>query len=123
MVCFRAGDTSYCVPVLATRAVRTTAGILSMPWTRRGVTGIIPGTPALTVICPLVEGGSHVLIICTPTKTFGLQVDAVSSLIRVEDSEIGPAPDGQARNLVSGTAERDGQLLLVADPQALAGLL
>jgi chemotaxis signal transduction protein len=123
MVCFHAGDTAYCVSVEAIRGVRTTAGIMALPRARRGVTGMIPGDPPLTVIDPLGRGGAHVLILDTPTKTFGLLVDAVTSLYQVDGTTIGPAPEGQSRKLISGTLERDGQLLLIADAQALAGLL
>jgi chemotaxis signal transduction protein len=123
MVCFTAADTAYCLPVDATRAVRTTAGITALPRARRGVTGLIAGDPPLTVICPLGKGGSHILVVRTQDKTFGLQVDAVTYLYQVDDSKIGPAPNGQSRPLVSGTVERNGQLLLIADPDALAALL
>jgi chemotaxis signal transduction protein len=123
MVCFSAADTEYCLPVEATRAVRTTVGLAALPQARRGVTGVIAGSPPLTVICPLGSGGSHILVLRAQNKTFGLQVDAVTSLYRVDDREIGPAPDGQSRRLVSGTVERDGQLLLITDPDALAALL
>ena len=49
--------------------------------------------------------------------------DAVTELCQVQDDMVGPAPGGQARPLVSGTVERDGHLLLIADPDALAGEL
>jgi chemotaxis signal transduction protein len=123
MVCFSAADTAYCLPVEATRAVRIAAGITALPRARRGVAGMIPGDPPLTVICPLGRGGTHILVIATRGKTFGLQVEAVTSLYQVDQTKVGPAPDGQSLQLISGTVERDGQLLLIADPEALAALL
>jgi chemotaxis signal transduction protein len=123
MVCFRTGSTAYCVPVAATRAVRTTFEMMALPRTRRGIVGIIPGDPPLTVIAPLGSGGSHVLVIEADGKTFGLLVDSVTGLYRVDAASIRHAPDGQSQQLVSGTVERDGQLTLVADPDALAGRL
>jgi chemotaxis signal transduction protein len=123
MVCFRIGSTAYCVPVAATRAVRTTFEMMPLPRTRRGVVGIIPGDPPLTVIAPLGTGGSHVLVIEAAGKTFGLLVDSVTGLYQVDAASIRHAPDGQLQQLVSGTVERDGQLMLVADPEALAGRL
>jgi chemotaxis signal transduction protein len=123
MVCFRTGSTAYCVPVAATRAVRTTFDMMAMPRTRRGVAGIIPGDPPLTVIAPLGSGGSHVLVIEAAGKTFGLLVDTVTGLYQVDAASIRNAPDGQIQQLVSGTVERDGDLMLVADPDALAGRL
>jgi hypothetical protein len=47
----------------------------------------------------------------------------VTSLWKVDDDKIGPIPEGQSQRLVSGTAERDGELLLIVDPDALAALL
>jgi chemotaxis signal transduction protein len=123
MVCFRTGSTAYCVPVAATRAVRTTFEMMALPRTRRGIVGIIPGDPPLTVIAPLGSGGSHVLVIEADGRTFGLLVDSVTGLYRVDTDSIRGAPDGQSQQFVSGTVERDGQLMLVADPDALAGRL
>jgi chemotaxis signal transduction protein len=120
MVCFSSGGTNFCLPVAATRAVRATAGIVALPLPRPGVTGILPGDPPLIVTSSLGSGGSHVLVIETRDKTFGLLVDAVRDLYQVQDASIGPAPQGQTRQLVSGTVQRDGALLLVADPEALA---
>jgi chemotaxis signal transduction protein len=123
MVCFRAGPVAYCLPMADTRAVRTSAGITRLPDPRPGVAGMIPGTPPITVLDSLSQDGTHILVIETPTGPFGLLVDQVTSLWKVADDKIGPVPEGQSRRLVSGTAERDGELLLIVDPQALAALL
>ena len=123
VVCFRTGDTAYCVPVQATHAVRATTGIMALPRARRGVAGILPGDPPLTVLSTLGAGGSHILVIHSHDKKFGLLVDAVTDLYQVDDDQIGPAPDGQDGQLVSGTVERDGRLVLIADPEALAAAL
>jgi chemotaxis signal transduction protein len=126
MVCFRTGDTSYCMPVEATRAVRGTAGMVALPDPLRDVAGLIPGRPPLTVISPLGAAGSHVLVVHTDgasAKTFGLLVDQVTGLRRIDEGDIRAAPDGQARPFVSGTVESEGEFMLVADPEALAGHL
>jgi chemotaxis signal transduction protein len=123
MVCFRTGGTTYCLPVQATRAVCATTGLTMLPSARPGVAGILPGEPPLTVLNSLGTGGSHILVIHTDERRFGLLVDAVTELCTVEDDRVGPAPGGQSQQLVSGTVERNGQLLLIADPEALAGEL
>jgi chemotaxis signal transduction protein len=123
MVCFRTGDTAYCLPVQATRSVCDTTGLMALPSARPNVAGILPGDPPLTVLSSLGTGGSHILVIHTHGRWFGLLVDAVTELCRVDDDMIGPAPGGQSSPLVSGTVERDGKLLLIADPDALAGVL
>jgi chemotaxis signal transduction protein len=123
MVCFRAAGAAYCVPVQATRSVRTADGMIALPEPAPDVTGIIPGDPPLTVISPLRAQGTHILVIEAGGKTFGLLVDAVTGLQRIDDADIRPAPQGQDRPLISGTLDTDGHLVLVADPTALAGRL
>jgi chemotaxis signal transduction protein len=123
MVCFRTGNASYCMPVEATRAVRATTGMIALPDPARDVAGLIPGQPPLTVISPLGTAGSHVLVVQTDgasAKRFGLLVDQVIGLRRIDEDDIRSAPEGQARLFVSGTVESDGELMLIADPYALA---
>jgi chemotaxis signal transduction protein len=123
MVFFQAAGVAYCLPVRATRSVRTADGMIALPDPARDVTGIIPGDPPLTVLSPLQAKGTHILVIEAGDKTFGLLVDAVTGLQRISDAHIRPAPHGQDRPLISGTLDTEGQLVLVADPIALAGRL
>ena len=123
MVCFNAAGAAYCMPVDATRAVRRTTGMITLPAARPDVAGLIPGDPPLTVISPLGTGGTHILIVETGEHTFGLQVDAVTGLRRIDDADIGPAPKGQDRTLISGTIGTGGDLVMVTDPSALAARL
>ena len=123
VVCFEAAGVSYCLPLQATRAVRTSADLVSLPDPAREVAGIIPGDPPLTVLSPLHADGGHIVVVEAGDERFGLLVDAVTGLQRISASEIRPAPQGQGRPLVSGTFDSDGQVVLVADPIALAARL
>jgi chemotaxis signal transduction protein len=123
MVRFDADGAKYCLPVQVTRAVRTSAGMIALPDPACDVSGIIPGDPPLTVISPLRSSGHHILVIEADGKCFGLLVDAVTGLTRVDDRDIQPAPHGQDRRLIRGTLHTDGQLVLLADPTELAGRL
>jgi chemotaxis signal transduction protein len=123
MVCFQAAGAAYCIPVQATRAVRTTSGMIALPAPGPDIAGILPGKPPLTVISPLGSGGTHVLVVETGDRTFGLLVESVTGLQRVIDADIRPQPDGQGRPLISGTIDNAGHLVLVADPTALAARL
>lgn len=123
MVCFQSAGTAYCMPVDATRAVRRTSGMISLPAPGPDIAGILPGDPPLTVISPLGAGGTQVLIVEAGERTFGLLVDAVTGLRRITDAEISPRPAGQDRPLVCGTIDIGEQLVLVTDPDALAGRL
>ena len=120
MVCFTAAGAAYCMPVEATRAVRRTTGMITLPAARPDVAGLIPGDPPLTVLAPLGTGGSHILIVEIAEHTFGLQVDTVSGLRRIDDADIRAAPQGQDQTLISGTIDTGGDLVMVTDPSALA---
>lgn len=120
MVHFEAAGTQYCLPVQATRSVRTTDGMIALPDPAAGVAGVIPGDPPMTVLSPLGARGLHVLVIESGGTMFGLLVDAVLGLRRIDDRQVGPAPKGQDHPLISGTLDTDGHLVLVADPIALA---
>jgi chemotaxis signal transduction protein len=123
MVCFTAARAEYCLPVHVARSVRTADEMVSLPDPNPDVAGMLPGNPPLTVISPLHSERGHILVIEAGDKTFGLLVDAVTGLRRIDDADLGPAPEGQGRPLVSATLYRDGRLVLVADPSALAGQL
>jgi chemotaxis signal transduction protein len=123
MVCFVSAGTDYCLPVEAARAVRPARGMIALPAGRPDVTGVVPGDPPLSVLSLLGPGGRQILVIETDGKRFGLLVDAVSGLRLVEEADIRPAPDGQARPLVSGTIDAGDGLILVADPVELAARL
>jgi chemotaxis signal transduction protein len=123
MVCFTAADAEYCLPVQVARSVQKADGMISLPDPNPDVAGMIPGDPPLTVISPLHGDPGHILIVEAGAKTFGLLVDMVTGLRSIDDSDIGPAPEGQKCPLISGTLHLDDQLILVADPIALAGQL
>jgi chemotaxis signal transduction protein len=120
MVLFEAAGARYCLPVQATRSVRTVEGMITLPDPASEVAGIIPGDPPLTVISPFQSNGAHVLVIEANGKTFGLLVDVVTGLRRIDDHDIRPAPLGQHHALISGILDTDGNLVLVADESVLA---
>jgi chemotaxis signal transduction protein len=120
MVCFVSAGAAYCLPVEAARAVLPARGVITLPAGRPDVTGILPGNPPLSVLSVLGSGGRHILVIEADGKRFGLLVDAVSGLRRIDETDIRPAPDGQQRRLVSGTVDAGDGLILVADPAVLA---
>jgi len=123
VVCFDSAGTAYCMPVQATRAVRRATGMIALPAPGPDIAGLLPGEPPLTVISPLGASGTHVLVVEAREKTFGLLVDNVTGLRRITDADIRPPPEGQDRPLVCGTIDTGDQLVLVTDPNALAGRL
>lgn len=123
MVCFRSAGAAYCLPVEATRAVRTVDGLVPVPGAGADIAGVLPGSPPLTVLSTLGAGGSHVVVVESRGASFGLLVDFVSGLRRFADNEVRPAPTGQGSAFICGLVDLDGELILVADPDALAARL
>ena len=125
MVCFNAGGVSYAIPVDATLAVRTVAGMVTLPEPLPDVIGVLPGDPPLSVIAPLgtAADANHILVVTTPDLDYGLLVDAVTEIAAFDDRSIQAAPAGQNADLIAGVAERAGAIVLIADPEALAARL
>jgi chemotaxis signal transduction protein len=125
MVCFSAGGVSYAIPVVATLAVRTVEGMVTMPEPRPDVLGVLPGDPPLSVIAPLgtEADANHILVVTTPDLDYGLLVDAVTDVCSFDDRAIQAAPAGQDGSLIAGVVERGGALVLIADPEAMAARL
>jgi chemotaxis signal transduction protein len=118
MVRFVAGGATYCLPVEVTRAVRSSAGMVTLPAPNPNVAGLLPGDPPLTVVSPFGGDGDHILVLHVGEVTYGLLVDSVTGLQRVEEADIRPAPRGQQRDLVSGSVTIDGELVLLTDGSA-----
>jgi chemotaxis signal transduction protein len=117
---FRARGEAYCVPVEAARAVRSARGMVALPAPGADVAGLLPGDPPLTVMSPFRSEGDHVIVLSVDGLQYGLLVDTVIGLRRVEEADILPAPRGQHRELVSGSVTIEGNLVLVTDPTAMA---
>ena len=124
LVRFRAADTAYALPVEHVTEVRSAADVTPLPASRPGVAGLVPraegAIPVLSILC---ETGGHVIVIDEGTSTFGLLVDEVTEVVRVDEERVGPPPEGQADRAVSGVVQDEGGLLLVLDATALRGTL
>jgi chemotaxis signal transduction protein len=111
------------VPVESTVSVRSSSGLVDLPNPRPGVVGILPAEQPITVLSVLGSGRGHVLVLAAEGHTFGLLVEQVTGLSRIDKGDIGDAPDGQDEVLICGVIRRDGGIILLADPAKLAGRL
>ena len=124
IVRFRSSDRAYALPVEHVTEVRSAADMTPLPAPRPGVAGLVPRADgSLTVLSVLGATGNHVLVIEEGAALFGLLVDEVTDVARVEDDVIGPPPQGQAHSAVSGVIRDDGELVLLLDASALRGTL
>jgi len=119
MVCFRAGQTEYAIPVEHVREVRSSEELRPLPAPRAGVMGFLTDQGnALTVIAPLGDGQEHVLLLDHDDRAFGLLVAEVTGVVSLA-GEIGPPPAGQVGQFVSGVIATPQGLVLVVDVGAL----
>jgi purine-binding chemotaxis protein CheW len=124
LVRFRAADTAYALPVEAVTEVRSAADVTSLPAPRPGVAGLVARADgALTVLSVLGSSGGHVVVVDEGTVIFGLLVDEVTEVVRIDEARIGPPPQGQAGGAVAGVIHDEGELVLVLDPSELRGAL
>jgi chemotaxis signal transduction protein len=120
MVRFSMSGIEYCLPVESTRAVRALEGLVPLPAPRQHVAGLLPGDPPLLVLSPFGVGGRRIIVVqADDDVAFGLLVDEVAGLRRIDETSVRTAPRGQERGLVSGTVDMDGELVMVADPTAM----
>ena len=123
MVCFRTQQGRFAMPVESTLSVRKADGLVDLPAPRAEIVGVLPGDPPLSVLSSLGLGGDHVLVVVADDVRYGLHVCEVLGVRRFQDDEIGPPPKGQASELIAGMLYENGELVLVADPRALAARL
>jgi len=100
--------------------VRFASGLVDLPAPRAGVVGILPADQPITVLSVLGSGRHHVLVVAAAGHTFGLLVEEVTGLSRIDDQDIRVAPDGQDDALICGVINQDDGITLVADPARLA---
>jgi chemotaxis signal transduction protein len=124
IVRFRSSATTYALPVEDVTEVRSAADMTPLPAPRPGVAGLVPRADgALTVLSVLGATGDHVIVVDEGSTTFGLLVDEVTEVARIDDELIGPPPKGQAGAAVSGVIQDEGELVLLLDVAALRGTL
>jgi chemotaxis signal transduction protein len=123
MVQFSMSGIDYCLPVDVTRAVRSVAGLVPLPAPNDHVVGLLPGDPPLTVFSPFGAEGRSIIVVQVDDLVFGLLVDTVTGLRPIDETTVRRAPRGQERELVSGTVDIDGRLVLLTDPTAMCAAL
>ena len=123
MVSFRTSQGRFALPVESTLAVRTMDGLVDLPAPRPDVVGVLPGDPPLSVLSPFGTGGDLVLVVVSGGVRYGLNVIEVLGVSRFDDDQVGPPPTGQAGGLIAATLHGSGEIVLVADADALAARL
>ena len=124
LVRFRGRGADYALPVESVAEVRSASELTPLPAPKPDVAGLMPHRDgALTVLSVLDDAGAHVLVVDDGEVSFGLLVDEVVGVERVDPDRIGAPPRGQARDAVTGVFREQGRLVLVLDTAALRGRL
>lgn len=124
IVRFRAATGDYALPVESVTEVRFAAELTPLPTPQADVAGVMArGDHVLTVLSVLGHDGRHVLVVEHEGVTFGLLVDEVTGIHRVDDDLIGPPPHGQDREAVGGVIVDGEGIVLLLHPGALQSRL
>jgi chemotaxis signal transduction protein len=123
MVCFRTAQGQFALPVESTLSVRGIDGLVELPSAGADTVGVLPGDPPLSVLSTLGAGDDHVLVVVCDDVRYGVHVLEVLGVRRIGDDQIGPPPLGQLDGLIAGTISGLGELVLLADAEALAARL
>lgn len=122
IVRFRAPGGQFALPVDLVTEVRSAAELTPLPAPRPGVVGLMShDDDALPVLSLLGAAGRHVLVVQDGTVTFGLLVEEVTGVHRIDDDEVGPPPPGQDRAVVAGVVNDEMGLVLLLDVAVLTG--
>lgn len=117
---FLSAGGQYAVPIEHCREVRPAAQVQPLPASRPGVVGVLPWRDrVLSVVSPLGPCGDHVIVLDAGNRPFGLLVDEVIGVERLDAPVAGAPPPGQELPLISAAASRDDALLLVVDAAAV----
>ena len=123
LVCFRTAQGRFALPVESTLAVRKSDGLVELPAPRPDIVGVLPGDPPISVLAVLGAGSDHVLVVTEQGAQFGVHVLEVLGVKRFADDQIGPPPKGQQGGLIAGVVDGADEMMLIADPRALAARL
>lgn len=120
IVRFRTPRGAFALPVEHVAEVRPAAELTMLPAPQAGVAGVLRrGEGVLSVLSVLGEPGGHVIVVDVDGDTFGLLVEEVTGIHRIDDDAVGPPPGGQEGAGLLGAIVEDDGVVLVVDPEAL----
>lgn len=124
MVCFTTAQGSFAIPVEQVRHIFPAAGLAELPDARPHIAGLLrPEAEALPVLSVLGQGGEHILHLDDGHREFGLLVDQVTGVHRLDVAIVRPAPEGQRDELVSGVVQSAGEARLLVDARTIGRTL
>lgn len=128
LVVFRLGSEEYGVPITQVKEINRLTTATKVPRSPAFIEGIINLRGQIIPIVdmkkrfelPLTEytGDARIIVIQVNENTFGVQVDSVSEVLRINSSDIDPAPHivcSIDAAYITGVAKVDERLLILID--------
>ena len=120
-VVFHLGKEEYCVPIHQVREIIQYKGATQMPGAPAYFEGIINLRGRIIPVIDLAakfevprkDGERQALIVDLGEKNFGIVVDQVSEVMRLQDSAIETAPSETRSGCILGIAKATGDRLLI----------
>jgi purine-binding chemotaxis protein CheW len=134
-VVFRLNEEEYAVPILDVQEIIPTGDITPFPNSQDYVTGIINVRGTVATVLNLAkrfhlvreasaELDKYVMLVRDEKSLYGVQVDAVTSVMDIEESAIRSASSAETKidaDLVTGVAVIGDRVILVLDILSLLG--
>jgi chemotaxis protein CheZ len=127
---FKIDESEYTIPIMKVREIINTPGITRLPQSPYYVKGIInirgkimPVVDLKALVSTGESGGdsTKVIVITNEMMTFGIMVDAITSVVNIEESKIEPPEGFMHGNVerVEGVARFDDRLVILLDTDKL----
>lgn len=130
---FKLNDSEYTIPILKVREIINTPHITSLPQSLHYMKGIINLrgniVPVIDLRALMSAGGeagpsSKVIVLASGESTYGILVDAITSVINIDEADI-ESPQGFMHEelvRVEGVARLDDRLVILLDTDKLVEL-
>jgi purine-binding chemotaxis protein CheW len=129
-VVFRMGQERFGVPIAAVERILPSQSLTKIPRSPKALVGMFPYQGSTVAVIdaatrfelPKVEENQHFLVIATPVGKYGIQVEAVETIVEYEANEIDAAEDwleSIERDMAFGVGKKSENLCLLLKPEAV----
>lgn len=129
-VVFRMGQERFGVPIASVERILPSQNLTKIPRSPKALVGMFPYQGSTVAVIdaatrfelPKVEENQHFLVISTPIGKYGIQVEAVETIVEYESSEIDAAEDwleSIERDMAFGVGKKSENLCLLLKPEAV----
>ncbi|MGE5552717.1 MAG: chemotaxis protein CheW [Betaproteobacteria bacterium] len=134
LVVFRLANEDFGVPIGQVKEINRLVPITSIPKAPPAVLGVINLRGRIIPVFSLrqrlgfdrgeTDDATRIVVAEVGSETIGFVVDAVTEVLRLEDTAIEPAPEGSGEidsTFIRGIGKVDGRLIIVLDVEKVFG--